>query len=77
MPPQEVASLSGPCSRLKARTPMLEEKLAAPLWIKSSASHRSRAAVIGKALARTGTSSLLEWLDVTGDCNHRQGAQDL
>ena len=52
MPSQESASLSGPLARLKARTLMLEEKLAASLRIKSSASLPSRIAVIGNYLPR-------------------------
>ena len=52
MPPQASASLSGPLARLKARTLMLEEKLAASLRIKSSASLPSRIAVIGNYLPR-------------------------
>ena len=49
---QESASLSGPLARLKARTLMLEEKLAATLRIKTSASLPSRIAVIGNYLPR-------------------------
>ena len=49
---QESASLSGPLARLKARTLMLEEKIAATLWIKTSASLPSRIAVIGNYLPR-------------------------
>jgi glycosyltransferase involved in cell wall biosynthesis len=52
IPFQESASLSGPLSRLKARTLMLEEKLAATLRIKTSASLPSRIAVIGNYLPR-------------------------
>ena len=52
MQSQESASLSGPLARLKARTLMLEEKLAAALRIKSSASLPSRIAVIGNYLPR-------------------------
>jgi hypothetical protein len=47
IPLQESASLSGPLARLKARTLMLEEKLATTLRIKTSASLPSRVAVIG------------------------------
>jgi hypothetical protein len=52
MQSQESASLSGPLARLKARTLMLEEKLAATLRIKSNASLPSRIAVIGNYLPR-------------------------
>jgi hypothetical protein len=49
---QESASLSGPLARLKARSLMLEERLAATLRTKSSASLPSRIAVIGNYLPR-------------------------
>ena len=49
---QESESVSGPLARLKARTLMLEEKLAATLRIKPSASLPSRIAVIGNYLPR-------------------------
>jgi glycosyltransferase involved in cell wall biosynthesis len=56
MASQESASLSGsvggPLARLKVRTLMLEEKLAASLRIRSSASLPSRIAVIGNYLPR-------------------------
>ena len=52
MQSQESASLSGPLARLKARTLMLEEKLAVALRIKPSASLPSRIAVIGNYLPR-------------------------
>jgi glycosyltransferase involved in cell wall biosynthesis len=49
---KENALLSGPLSRLKVRTLMLEGKLAVSLRIKSSASLPSRIAVIGNYLPR-------------------------
>ena len=52
MQSQESASLSRPLARLKARTLMLEEKLAVALRIKPSASPPSRIAVIGNYLPR-------------------------
>jgi glycosyltransferase involved in cell wall biosynthesis len=52
MSAQENALLSGPLTRLKARTMVLEEKLAASLRIRSSASLPSRVAVIGNYLPR-------------------------
>jgi glycosyltransferase involved in cell wall biosynthesis len=52
MPPQENAVLSKPLARLKAHTLKLEERLAASLRIKSSASLPSRIAIIGNYLPR-------------------------
>ena len=52
MQTQESASLNGHLARLKARTPMIEEKLATSLRIKPSASPPSRIAVIGNYLPR-------------------------
>ena len=52
IPFHESASLSKPLARLKARTLMLEEKLAATLRIKTTASLPSRIAVIGNYLPR-------------------------
>src|ERR1019366_8505830 len=52
LPSQGSSSLSGSLARLKARTLMLEEKLAASLRIKSSASLPSRIAVIGNYAPR-------------------------
>jgi glycosyltransferase involved in cell wall biosynthesis len=52
MSSQESASLRGPLARLKVLTPVLEEKLAALLRLRSSASLPSRIAVIGNYLPR-------------------------
>ncbi len=49
---QESASLRGPLARLKVRTLVLEEKLAASLRLRSGASLPSRIAVIGNYLPR-------------------------
>jgi len=48
----ESASLRGPLARLKIRMPVLEEKLGATLWFRTSASLPSRIAVIGNYLPR-------------------------
>src|ERR1035441_2896371 len=52
MPSQESASLRGPLARLKGLTPVLAEKLAPLLRLRSSASLPSRIAVIGNYLPR-------------------------
>ena len=52
MSSQESASLSGRLAGLKVRTLMLEEKLAASLRLRPSASLPSRIAVIGNYLPR-------------------------